>query len=51
LVLSEEIATGTSHRIYVDVHGKLCRLLEEAQAVAGITGGFLSFIFFSIRSS
>uniref|UniRef100_A0A915MGH7 Acetylcholinesterase n=1 Tax=Meloidogyne javanica TaxID=6303 RepID=A0A915MGH7_MELJA len=38
LVLSEEIATGTSHRIYVDVHGKLCRLLEEAQAVAGITG-------------
>ncbi|CAK5121033.1 unnamed protein product [Meloidogyne enterolobii] len=46
LVLSEEIATGTSHRIYVDVHGKLCRLLEEAQAVAGITGGFLSFLYF-----
>nr|ANH21150.1 acetylcholinesterase 2a [Meloidogyne incognita] len=38
LVLSEEIATGTSHRIYVDVHGKLCRLLEEAQAVAGMAG-------------
>uniref|UniRef100_A0A1I8B402 COesterase domain-containing protein n=1 Tax=Meloidogyne hapla TaxID=6305 RepID=A0A1I8B402_MELHA len=38
LVLSEEIARGTSHRIYVDVHGKLCRLLEEAQAVAGISG-------------
>ncbi|KAL3074893.1 hypothetical protein niasHS_014338 [Heterodera schachtii] len=34
LVLSDEIARGNSHRIYVDVHGKLCRLLEEAQALA-----------------
>ncbi|CAK5085211.1 unnamed protein product [Meloidogyne enterolobii] len=46
LILSEEIATGTSHRIYVDVHGKLCRLLEEAQAVAGITGGLFKFLIF-----
>uniref|UniRef100_A0A914HHN0 Acetylcholinesterase n=1 Tax=Globodera rostochiensis TaxID=31243 RepID=A0A914HHN0_GLORO len=37
LVLSEEIARGNSHRIYVDVHGKLCRLLEEAQAMARLT--------------
>lgn len=34
LVLSDEIARGNSHRIYVDVHGKLCRLLDEAQSVA-----------------
>ncbi|VDM97418.1 unnamed protein product [Thelazia callipaeda] len=31
-VLDDEI-TGTSHRIDVDVHGKFCRLLSEAQAV------------------
>ncbi|KAI1726920.1 carboxylesterase family domain-containing protein [Ditylenchus destructor] len=34
LVLSDEIVGGTSHRIYVDVHGKFCRLLDEAQNVA-----------------
>ena len=39
LVLSDEIARGNSHRIYVDVHGKLCRLLEEAEAVARLGAG------------
>jgi hypothetical protein len=42
--------------VYVDVHGKLCRLLEEAQAVARLNSGRLiwepSFILprFPIRS-
>ncbi|KHN70682.1 Acetylcholinesterase 1 [Toxocara canis] len=33
-VLDDEI-TGTSHRIDIDVHGKYCRLLSEAQSVIG----------------
>lgn len=34
LVLSDELARGNSHRIHIDVHGRFCRLLEEAESVA-----------------
>ncbi|KAF7639230.1 Carboxylic ester hydrolase [Meloidogyne graminicola] len=42
LVLNEEIARGSSHRIYVDVHGKICNLLEEAQLLAGLSEGLFN---------
>ncbi|KAI6222188.1 Carboxylic ester hydrolase [Aphelenchoides besseyi] len=34
LVLSSELVTESSHRINVDVHGRFCRLLDEAEQVA-----------------
>jgi len=35
LVLSRDIIYGSAHsRLYIDVHGRFCRLLDEAQTVA-----------------
>lgn len=40
--MSDEIIKDNNHQIYIDVHGKLCRLLSEANNVANI--GFFYFI-------
>lgn len=34
LVLSSELVVENSHQIRVDVHGKFCRLLDEAEQVS-----------------